>query len=151
MARNRVSASVPDASGATAIAAQGGLGVGGVATIRNSLVGDNIVSAESASGSATVGGGGIGNFGRLTLQRTLVVANTATANGANGSAQGGGINNISLGSTPELTLVDSVVTANRLVASPGIAPHGGGLYTDFPVTLTRTVIAGNKPDQCFGC
>jgi hypothetical protein len=29
--------------------------------------------------------------------------------------------------------------------------QGGGLYTASPVTLTRTVIAGNKPDQCFGC
>jgi hypothetical protein len=29
--------------------------------------------------------------------------------------------------------------------------QGGGLYTDFPATIQRTVIAGNAPDQCFGC
>jgi hypothetical protein len=37
-------------------------------------------------------------------------------------------------------------------------PQGGGLYTTdvfgggpFPVSLTQTVIAGNRPDDCFGC
>jgi hypothetical protein len=87
----------------------------------------------------------------LTLQRTLVIGNAVTAVGASGTARGAGINNFSLGSPPQLTIADSVVTANRLSSSPGVLEQGGGLYTDFPVTLTRTVIAGNKPDQCFGC
>jgi hypothetical protein len=58
---------------------------------------------------------------------------------------------------PELTLSDSVVTANKLDAKPGVTSQGGGIYTaDFtgeplPITLTRTVVAGNQPDQCFGC
>ena len=62
------------------------------------------------------------------------------------------------GPAPQLTLTDTVVTANRLTASEGVFSQGGGLYTadpfggpPFPVTLTRTVIAGNKPDQCVGC
>ena len=45
-----------------------------------------------------------------------------------------------------------------VTASPPITPQGGGIYTadifgggDFPVTLTGTVVAGNQPDQCFGC
>ena len=49
------------------------------------------------------------------------------------------------------TLVDSAVTGNRLSAGPGITPQGGGLYTTFPLTITRTVIAGNQPDRCSGC
>ncbi len=81
-----------------------------------------------------------------------MIGNTATATGASGSAQGGGINNFTLGGPPpSLTLTDSAVLANKLTASPGITPQGGGLFTAFPVTLTRTVIAGNKPDQCYGC
>jgi len=55
------------------------------------------------------------------------------------------------GPPPSLALTDSVVTANRVSGSAGITVQGGGLFTTFPVTLTRTVIAGNKPDQCFGC
>ena len=139
-------------SGSTAIAAQGGLGVGGVATVSNSLIARNGVTANSATGAAGVGGGGVANFGQTTLQKTLVIGNTATASGASGSAQGGGINNFIFGGPPPtLTLTDSAVLANKLTASPGITPQGGGLYTTFPVTLTRTVIAGNQPDQCYGC
>ena len=150
--QNHVSASVPGSSGSTAIAAQGGLGVGGDATVRNSLIANNRVIADSATGAAIVGGGGVANFGQTTLEKTLVIGNTATATGASGSAQGGGINNFTLGGPPpSLTLTDSAVLANKLTASPGITPQGGGLFTAFPVTLTRTVIAGNKPDQCYGC
>ena len=150
--QNHVSASVSASSGSTAIAAQGGLGVAGVATVRNSIVASNRVTADSATGAAIVGGGGVANFGQTTLRGTLVIGNSATANGASGSAQGGGINNFTLGGPPPtLTLTDSAVLANKLTASPGITPQGGGLYTAFPVTLTRTVIAGNKPDQCYGC
>ena len=53
---------------------------------------------------------------------------------------------------------DSVVTANQLTTTTGITPQGGGIFTadaftgdPFPFTLTRTVVEGNKPDQCFGC
>jgi hypothetical protein len=81
-----------------------------------------------------------------------VTGNNVTANAPAGSAHGGGILNDSFGGPPpSLTLTDSAVVANKLTASPGITPQGGGLFTAFPVTLTRTVIAGNKPDQCFGC
>jgi hypothetical protein len=60
---------------------------------------------------------------------------------------------------PALTLTDSVVSANRLTATgPGYTPQGGGIFTadifggpDFPVTLIRTAVAGNTPDDCFGC
>jgi len=63
-----------------------------------------------------------------------------------------------VGGPPELAVSDSVVTANRLEAAPGITPQGGGIFSanifsgdPIAFTLTRTVIAGNKPDQCVGC
>jgi hypothetical protein len=50
-----------------------------------------------------------------------------------------------------LTLFDSLVTRNRLTASAGIDVKGGGLFSSAPLTLRRTLIAGNRPDQCVGC
>ena len=126
--------------------------VDGVATIRDSRIVANSATANAPGGTAIALAGGISNFGRTTLERTLVVGNSVTANGAAGSVQGGGIWNSNFGGPPSvLTLTDSVVTANTLSASPGLTAQGGGLFTTFAVTLTRTVIAGNKPDQCFGC
>jgi hypothetical protein len=157
---NRVSATVPPSSGNLAGAVFAGLEVAGVVTIRNSSVSHNILHAVSATGAANVAGGGIGNLsGQLALERTLLIGNRATANGVGGLALGGGIVNVDFGGgPPELALSDSVVTANQLIASPGITPRGGGIFTadifsgaPFAVTLTRTVVAGNKPDQCFGC
>jgi hypothetical protein len=77
----------------------------------------------------------------------------------------GGVGNAQFGGpTPDPTLTDSVITANRLPARPGIASLGGGLYDleaatldpfttgkPFPVRMTRTVIAGSEPDACAGC
>jgi hypothetical protein len=157
---NTVVGRVPAASGFLAGAIDGGLQTQGVATITNSRIADNSLSATSENGTANVAGAGIGNInGALTLNRTLVTANDGTATGASGLALGGGILNIAFfGSPPTLTLTDSVITANTLTASPGITVQGGGLYTldlfgsgAFPVTLTQTVIEGNQPDQCVGC
>ena len=126
-----------------------------------------LVAAATACGGSgdKAGGAGGGKAVVLTLERTVVAANSAAATGVTGVNLGGGIGNIQFfGPAPELTLTDSVVTANRLTASPGVASQGGGLFnlevmsTDpfstgnpFPVTLTRSVIAGNGPDQCAGC
>ncbi len=67
-------------------------------------------------------------------------------------ARGGGIWNASFGGpAPTLTLTSSAVVGNSLDAPAGFVLHGGGLFTRFPVTRTQTVIAGNRPDQCFGC
>jgi hypothetical protein len=157
---NRVSASAPPASGFVAGAIDGGVQAQGAATIRNSRITDNTLTAVSVAGTANVAGAGIGSLsGSVTLERTLVMGNRGTANGANGVALGGGILNIAyFGGPPELTLTESLVTANSLAASPGITPQGGGIYSEdifgggpFPVTLTRTVVAGNKPDDCTGC
>ncbi len=144
-----------DAVAPTGAALAGGGGVnlvpGAEATASDSLVARNSITAAAASG-ATVDGGAVANLGFMTLERTLVTDNRGTATGPGGVAQGGGIWNVNPfgGPAPQLTLIDSGVTANRLSASEGNA-QGGGLFTESPVTLARTVIAGNKPDQCYGC
>jgi hypothetical protein len=157
---NQVTGSVPASSGFLAGAVDGGLQVQGVATIRDSSISHNTLTAHSATGPTNAAGGGIGNLsGQVTVERTHVVGNTATADGVAGLVIGGGVLNIAFfGGPPQLTLRDSVVTANRLTAGPPITPQGGGIYTadvfggaNFPVTLTGTVVAGNQPDQCYGC
>jgi hypothetical protein len=152
IARNHVSASITATAHDTALAGSGGIEVNGDATIRNSLFVGNSVDANAPAGTGHAGGGGIGNFGQTTIERTGVIGNHVTVTGAAGSAQGGGINNDTLfGSTPSLTLIDTMITGNSLSTSSGLTVQGGGLFTAFPVTLTRTVNAGNRPDQCFGC
>ena len=164
--QNTVRASVPPSSGNFAGAVFGGLEVSGVATIRNSRIADNTLTAVSEGGGANVAGAGMANLsGRLTLERTLVTENRGSADGitglpiVGGGTLGGGILNIDFGGgPPQLTVTDSVVTANALVRSDDIVPRGGGIFSadlfsedPVPFTLTRTVVAGNKPDQCVGC
>ena len=108
----------------------------------------------------------IGNLsGQLTLERAIVIGNRGSFEGGVGLPfVGGGINGGGILSTdfsagpPELTLSDSVVTANELTTTTGIGPLGGGIFSasvfagdPIPFTLTSTVVAGNKPEQCFGC
>lgn len=158
--RNSAAGSVPASSGFLAEADSGGIQVQGVTTVRNSRISNNSVSATSATGSALGSGGGFFNLSAsLTLERAVVTANSAGATGVGGFNLGGGIGNVQFGGgPPELTLTDTVITTNRLVASAGIFSQGGGLYTadpftgsGFPVAMTRTVIEGNKPDNCVGC
>jgi len=158
--RNSVSAQVPDDSGLVAGASSGGLGLANSTTVRASNIGGNSLFAVSATGIAFVNGGGIGNFGgQLALERTLVSGNTGSASSdVLTLALGGGIIETMFGGpAPQMTLTDSVVTANRLSGNAG-QPQGGGIFNGgilgggpFPLTLTRTVIQGNKPDQCVGC
>jgi hypothetical protein len=97
-------------------------------------------------------GGGLANAGQTTVRRTPVVGNSVNANGATGIAQGGGLWNSSFGGPPPtLTVLHSAIVRNSASGSAGVAVKGSGLYTDLPVTVTRTLIAGNVPDQCFGC
>jgi hypothetical protein len=138
----------------------GGMEVGAPVTMRDSMVARNSVTATGPLG-AIAGGGGIAMFGGdLTLERTQVIANSVSSNGAPGpmpfggvsSALGGGISSVNVGGPPaSLTVTDSVINANRLSAGPGQPLKGGGVYTESGISATRTVIAGNKPDDCSGC
>jgi hypothetical protein len=165
--RNTVRTSVPPSSGNLASAAFGGIEVTGAATIRNSSISGNLLRAVSPSGPAVGGGGGIGNLsGQVTLEQALVIGNRMSAEGGiglpfvGGGINGGGILNTDFGAgPPELTLSHSVVTANELTTTTtGITPRGGGIFSanvftgdPIPFTLSRTVVAGNKPEECFGC
>jgi hypothetical protein len=147
-------------SAGDAAADGGGLEVLGQAKIRDSLIGHNSVLVEAVR-AALAQGGGIANAGQLTLERTIVLGNSVHATGSGGdlpfglasAAQGGGIWNASFSddAPPQLTMTDSAVLRNSVSASHGFLVQGGGLYTDFPVSLRRTLVAGNQPDQCFGC
>jgi hypothetical protein len=125
--------------------------------VSNSVVRGNTVTANAAAGPARIEGAGVLNDGPLQLRNVLVEGNVADARGQGGFAQGGGIwNGQPFGPdgapTPELTLVNAIVTGNVLRGSAGVALQGGGLFTaGFPVARTNTVIAANVPDQCYGC
>jgi hypothetical protein len=157
---NTVTAVAPPVSGFLAGAIDGGLQISGSATIRTSVIAANGVEAVSETGIVNAAGAGIGSLsGRLTLERTVISGNSAKGTGIGGLVLGGGILNVAFGGgPPELAISHSVITGNKLSASPPITPQGGGLYTTdvfgggpFPVSLTQTVIAGNQPDDCVGC
>jgi hypothetical protein len=164
--RNTVRTSVPPSSGNLASAAFAGIEVTGAATIRNTSISGNLATAVSATGPAIGGGVGIANLsGQVTLEHALVIGNRGSYEGSvglpfvGGGINGGGILNTDFGGgPPELTISDSVVTANELTTTTGIAPRGGGIFSanvfagdPIPFTLTRTIVAGNKPEECFGC
>jgi hypothetical protein len=132
---NTITGSVPASSGFLAEADGAGLQIQGATTLRRSYVTDNSLTSTSATGTALGSGGGLFNLGAgLTLENTVVAANSAAANGIGGVnlGGGGGIGNVQFipffGSPPELTLTDSVIVANRIAASPGIASQGAGLF-----------------------
>jgi hypothetical protein len=51
----------------------------------------------------------------------------------------------------DLTLEPTIVVANSASPAGATAPLGfGGVFIDSGVVRTRTVIAGNKPDNCSG-
>src|SRR5262249_17012029 len=114
--RNEVTADVPAFSGFVAGALFGGLQVSGTAPVRSSRIAGNALTAVGVGSGANVAAAGIGNLsGELTLEHTVVTANRAAATGNGGLALGGGIFNVEFGGgQPELSLTDSVVTANRI-------------------------------------
>ncbi len=122
-------------------------------TVRNSVISGNTAIASSTSGSATVHGAGIFNNSLLALQNVRISGNVGRATGPSGDAQGGGIwNGVLLSGPPvELTLDRTLVTHNVLTGSAGVSVQGGGVFTTSPITLRRSPIVLNAPDQCVGC
>ena len=125
-------------------------------SMTNSIVRDNEVDASSPTGAVFAAGGGlVVDEPGLALKNTTVSGNEVDARGTSGSGQGGGIFDAAIDNGPPggpLTLVNSHVTGNELSGSAPITLQGGGLYIDDrPLTLSRSVIANNSPDQCFGC
>jgi len=142
---------VSSAAGRT-VALAGAAIVGGSMT--NSIVSDNDVRGYSPRGSVFVAGAGLIVAVSLELRNTTVSRNTGHARGLTGSAEGGGIfDSVAPTGPPEgpLKLTDSRVIRNMLSGSEGITLQGGGVFATSPVTQTRSVIAHNSPDQCYGC
>jgi hypothetical protein len=138
----------------------GGMEVDAPTTLRDSLVMRNSLVVSGPLGAIAFGGGIAMFGGDLTLERTIVNANSASATGAAAplpfggvsSAFGGGISNGGPGiPAGTLTATDSVINANRVSGSAGVVLQGGGVFTTNGIVRTRTVIAGNKPDDCYGC
>ena len=121
--------------------------------ITDSVIANNTARAFSTTGSATVQGVGVLNNSLLELRGVVVRGNSGHARGPEATAQGGGIwNGVLLSGPPvELTLRRTRVIENSLSTSAGGTIQGSGLYTTEPVTLQDSVIARNRPDQCFGC
>jgi hypothetical protein len=124
-------------------------------TMANSAISDNHVQASSPHGTAIDRGGGLVAADVITLRNTSVSGNTADASGLAGFARGGGIFDVD--ESPDgpsgglLTLINSRVTGNALSGSAAITLQGGGVFATNPVSLMNSMIAGNVPDQCFGC
>src|SRR5262249_8325874 len=123
--RNSVTPLVPDASGFFASVHSGGLRASGAAAVRSSQIGHNALRAVSATGFAFAGGAGLATFsGDLTVERTHVTGNTGSAAGADTFVAGGGIAETAFGGPPpQMTVSDSVITANRLTGTAG-TPQG---------------------------
>jgi hypothetical protein len=159
---NQLRASVSPSSGSNAAALGGGLESGGEnhsVTVNNSTIDNNAAQSQSDGGGAFTFGGGLSEDDTVTVHHAEIAGNSGTAIGSFGLAQGGGIINADYDNRPpHLTLVASVLARNTVSGSPGILVLGGGLFTahplelnPIPATLVHNQIAGNSPDQCFGC
>ena len=142
-------------AGTLALAIDGGLQVQGQPRRARRLDRPQPDEATSVGGFAGAAAGGLENEAQTTLVGTYVAWNSVTANGAFGVARGGGISNFNLtgdpNDPPDLKPLNSLIIGNTVQASPGIAPVGGGVWTDTPVQFVRTLLFGNRPDQCSGC
>ena len=65
-------------------------------------------------------------------------------------AEGSGTDVVFVPPPVQLQLVDTVVTRNSVEAAAASCSRGRRL-TAFPIEATRSRIAGNMPDDCFGC
>jgi hypothetical protein len=154
----RVTGNLASVETSTGVAAIGGGGIyldqDEPVTLTGVIVNRNRLTAASADGPVFAGGAGLLNAGVLTLRHARLAGNTVEATGAEGFAEGGGLWQGFLSDEPDvvdLTVVDSRIVDNELSGSDSLLILGAGLYSDFPVHLRRTTIAGNVPDDCFGC
>jgi hypothetical protein len=127
-------------------------------SISNSRIVGNSISARTKSGSALAVAGAVSTVSpNAVITNTLFSRNSVTAFSGKGPAvaYGGAI-----GNGNELTFRQSRVTGNsvRAPSRHGVA-HGGGIFDgqipdlDQPgrIRLVHSVVAHNRPDQCFQC
>jgi predicted outer membrane repeat protein len=130
-------------------------------TTGRALVAHTVISGNTADGGAS--GGGINNNGSLTLFESRLSANNATA----GAAGGGGGLVTQAGATSQITqsTLDRNITAGNgggiynagttsldrtLVERNRATLNGGGIFVaGGTVTISRSIIRANIPNQCF--
>ncbi len=124
---NHVSASVPAASTACACADSGGIGTGGIETIRDTHITGNTVTAAAPDGNATAtnGGGSAGNGLSITISDSLISGNHITATTTTGTATvtGAGFGNSAVLDVRGTTFSDNTGTAS----GPTGTAQGGGI------------------------
>jgi hypothetical protein len=109
----------------------------------------NSVHASAKRGTAHAGGGGVAAAGATDLDRSSVSNNRAIADGSAGWARGGGVFAMLVPEGPPggpLRIAGSMVTGNT---AAGTVARGGGVFAtaDHPLSLIRTVVAKNRPDD----
>ncbi len=109
------------------------VGTGAQLTVLNSTIAQNTVLNNTGNGT----GGGISNEGgTVTLINTTVSGNRADLVGGIRTAGGG-----------SLTLLNSTVVDNEALSTTSTATAGGIRLTTGTVTLTNTVLAGNRAQR----
>jgi hypothetical protein len=128
-------------------------GTPGEVILNDVNVSGNTTVATSDTGSASVVGAGIFNNSLLRIRASEIRWNRGSAFAPQAQAQGGGIwNGVFLSGPPvELSLVRSAVTGNGLRVSLGGVAQGGGIFNSETVMLDHSLVARNRPDQCYGC
>ena len=137
-------------------------GDGSATTIAGSTIADNRITLKSPHGGGVIAGVGYVSDATTTLVATKVTGNVGialTAAEATTRLLGGGISNGGDDLYPgyanpdaKLTLTDSTVTANSLTSTArGAEIAGAGIHSLSPVTLTRSTVRGNAPDDCDAC
>jgi hypothetical protein len=126
-----------------------------IGTTADTVFSGNHVEAVSTTGDAEASAGAGLALGEFV--RTRVDHNTVTARAPHGHASAFGAGYVI--DEGGASVRDSIITANAAAAS-GLdhVAHGGGIYdgplsygNGGPLTILRTPIVANAPDNCFGC
>jgi hypothetical protein len=108
----------------------GSVAGGGVMTVSNCMISDNIASAASFEGG-DYGGSAINNFGMMTVSNSTISGNGSPSTAPN---EGGGILNQGEAS---MEITNSTIANNR-------ASVGGGIYNLGEITVSGSTISGNR-------
>ena len=119
--------------------------ISGAATTTVTIAGLTITDGR-ADGSTLIlpsSGGGILNADNLTLSKVVLTQNVAQGSGTDTSVPqgGGGIFNEA---GAHLTLKDSLLTNNQVIAGDKLDVFGGGLLNLGTATVTSCIFSGNK-------
>jgi hypothetical protein len=117
----------------------GGILNEGILVLDHTLVTGNQATVDQTISPFNPGAGGIQNLGTLTLHDSAITDNTAQGPGVGGGIQDGNDTTFQANATA-LTVDDSIISGNADTASAGV----GGLYSFGTLTVTDTIISGNK-------